>query len=763
MKLSSSRLCQPARVSARPPFNATVVAYNLIFLATLVLVAALPSSAAEVDGATSSSGPELDEIVVTAEKRTENIQNVPIPVSVVDGQSLSDSNELRLQDYFTEVPGLTVFSGTGAENLIIRGVSTGLGNPTVAVTIDDVSYGSSTAYGGNYVPDIDPSEIQRVEVLRGPQGTLYGASSLGGLVKYVTVDPSTDGVSGHLEAGTSTVYNGAELGYNFRGAVNLPLSDTVAIRLSAFTRLDPGYVDNPVSRIDGVNESYTSGGHVAALWQPSNALSLKLSALVQYLHSDGLSDVDLPIDGYAGPPLTGLQQDYVRGAGAFFQKLQAYSATTKLKLGVAELTSITAFNVSHFLQSVDLTWAYASLTDSFYSVPGTVLYNNTDTQKFTQELRLETPLGEHVDWLLGAFLTHEGSPYIEYQNAVNGHTGAFVAQEIAFTEPQTYAEYSGFTDFTVHISDQWDLQLGGRETHIDQSMKEVDSGNLVPIFESPFTSPVLYPKVTREDQAFTYLVTPEFKLSKDLMIYARLASGYRPGGINETAAPYGLPLTFGPDKTQNWEVGIKGNTPNHIVTFDASIYYISWKDIQLYFLNAQGFTYFANGGRAKSEGIELSGQARPATGFTISGSVTYDDAELAQDLPSQATLYGVTGDRLPYSPRISANLSVRQEFPLTRTVSGFVGSNLSYVGDRFGNFENRVMSGAQTMRILYGPYAKLNLLAGANYEKWAIKLSATNVTDRRGVINGGEGNLLPPYAYIYIQPRTLYLSVSRQF
>jgi iron complex outermembrane receptor protein len=260
------------------------------------------------------AGTRIEEIIVTAQKRSERLQDVPVPVTAINADSLVNNSQLRLQDYYTSIPGLTVTpSVPAAQVLSIRGITTGPGNPTVGITVDDVPYGASTELGGGIiVPDIDPGDLDRVEVLRGPQGTLYGASSMGGLVKLVTVDPSTDGVSGRVQAGTSSVYNGAQLGYNMRGSVNVPLSDSLAVRASAFTRLDPGYIDNPVRGIDGVNEARASGGRLAALWRPSEVFSLKLSALYQQIKGDGSSDVDLQ------PGLGDLQQNYLRGIGEYW-------------------------------------------------------------------------------------------------------------------------------------------------------------------------------------------------------------------------------------------------------------------------------------------------------------------------------------------------------------------------------------------------------------------------------------------------------------
>ena len=212
-------------------------------IATIVLsVPVVAQQAQSTDQTLGAKGPQLEEVIVTAQKKTENLLDVPVPVTAISAQSLIDTNQLRLEDYFTQVPGLTVTpSGYGVPQLAIRGITTGgFTNPSVGITVDDVPYGSSSGIAsGQEVTNFDPNDLQRVEVLRGPQGTLYGASALGGLLKYVTVDPSPAALSGQVQAGTTDVYNGGSLGDNFRGAINVPLDDTLAVRASAFYRTDP--------------------------------------------------------------------------------------------------------------------------------------------------------------------------------------------------------------------------------------------------------------------------------------------------------------------------------------------------------------------------------------------------------------------------------------------------------------------------------------------------------------------------------------------
>src|SRR6185437_3304634 len=180
----------------------------------------------------------------------------------------------------------------GVPQLAIRGITTGgFTTPTVGVVVDDVPFGGAGINYGFEAPDLDPSDIARVEVLRGPQGTLYGDSSMGGLIKYVTVAPSTERLSGQMQAGLEGVRNGDQVSYNVRGSINLPLSDTAALRASGFERVDPGYIDNIVSDQRGVNRGTAYGGRVSLLWEPSADLSLRLNSLYQRARVDGSPDI----------------------------------------------------------------------------------------------------------------------------------------------------------------------------------------------------------------------------------------------------------------------------------------------------------------------------------------------------------------------------------------------------------------------------------------------------------------------------------------
>jgi iron complex outermembrane recepter protein len=711
-----------------------------------------PGSTSLDNQASSSSQGEvkdtIEEIIVTAQKRNERLQDVPVPVTALNASTLVDQNQVRLQDYYATVPGLNFTVGNrGEPSLSIRGISTGLyNNPTVGVTIDDVQYGSSTALGGGYaVPDVDPNDLARVEVLRGPQGTLYGASSIGGLVKYVTIAPSLTGWAGHIQAGLNKVQSGSDPGYNVSAAVNTPLADTVAVRASSFVRRDPGYIDNIQDGQADVNTAQVYGGRVAALWNPSQDWMLKLSALYQKNNRDGSPDV------FIQPGLGDLQQDTLRNTGRYDKEIQAYSANLTGKVAGIDITSLTGYSRNKGFASVDYTSAYSSLSEGFYQVAGTPIEETVRTSKFSEEVRLSSVIAERFDWLLGGFYTRERSSVNSVLASVDPATGIQAGTLFTNSYPTAFNEYAIFTDLTVHFTERFNIQLGGRESWNDQTYSQDIYG---PLFGN---TSIIAPELQTKENSFTYLVTPQYKISPEMMAYARFASGYRPGGPNGSCVAFNFPCHFAPDKTNNYEVGIKADVLDHMLSFDASLYYIDWKNIQITVTQqSSGETYSANGSRAKSQGLELSTHAKPLTGLSLTAWVAWDDAVLQEPFPSTSTVNGATGDRLPYSSRFSGDFAVEQSFPVMNGVTGFVAGEARYAGDRQGVFM------ATSARQDLPGYAQFDLRGGLRLDTWTVNVFVNNVADRRGVLDGGLGTF-PVYAFTYIQPRTMGVTAGKVF
>jgi len=700
----------------------------------------------------------LQEVVVTAQKREERLQDVPVPVSVINARSLVENNQVLLQDYASSVPGLDLSpTFLGQTQLSLRGVATSNGTPTVGIVVDDLPYGgSSTWTAGDWIPDIDPGDLARIEVLRGPQGTLYGANTMGGLIKYVTIDPSVSGYSARVESGLSDVHNGAQPGFNVRGSANIPLGETLALRVSGYDRQDPGYIDNPKYDLSGVNEVENYGARLSALWQITDTVSLKLSAITQHTKAYGVNDVDVPTAGFPDTVgLKGLQQNYVAGLGGPERKVQVYSAVLKAQFAGLDFISITGYSVNNTLGKLDFSYLFAPLLSSFPSLAGadaTPYFSNENVSRVTQEVRLSGTAGSNIEWLVGGFYSHERDSAHSYVQAENTNTGQFVGTFYDNTIVPVFQEYAGFGALTYHFTDRFDIQLGGRESHEQLNLGEnVQSGPLAG------TSPVIAPPLQSNSNTFTYLATPRLKLSADTMVYARFASGYRPGGPNPPSA--GSPSAYAPDKTKTYEVGVKGDFLDRKLSVDASLYYIDWRNIQLGLVNPNThFNYVGNGARAKSDGVELSLQSHPVSGLTLAAWLAYDDAALTQSFPpggpGQAS--GVSGDRLPFTSRWSGNVSLNQDFPLSAQTTGYLGGAISYVGDRQGIFV------ADPPRQSYPAYTKTDLHAGVKYEDWTFNLYANNVTDRRGVLGGGIGND-PPYAFVYITPRTIGLNISKSW
>lgn len=690
---------------------------------------------------------DVEEIVVTAQKREERLKDVPVPVTVVKAEVLADYNQVRLRDYFVDVPGFHVTPNyVATQNLIIRGITTGSGSsPTVGVVIDDVPFGVSFGPHGNHLPDVDPGELTRIEVLRGPQGTLYGADAMGGLVKFVTTDPSTAGLSGRMEMGTSGVTNGAEPGYDLRGSVNLPIDDTLAIRASAFTEQLPGYIDDPVLRTKGVNETKIYGGRISALWRPSDNISLKLSGLYQDDKAKGLDEVDVL------PGLGSLQQISVPGVGSQTTNNQAYSAILKGQIGNFDLTSLTGYNIVHGQDSLDYSFVFGPRVAKIFSVSGAPYLERNKVTQVSEEIRAATTLWQILDLQVGGFYTHEtdqGTFNIYAENPITGQNVGLYWYHQAL--PGKYDEYAVFADLTYHVTDQLDVQIGGRQSEISEAIGKV-------IATGPFVGPTpqITPQAGSNAEPFTYLVTPQFKMLPDFMVYARFASGFRPGTPNLYSP--GVPRTSNPDMTHNYEIGLKGDFFNEKLSLDASLYYIDWKNIQIQLTHPiSRVVYSTNGSGAKSEGVEMSATARPLPGLSIEAWGAYDNAVLTQAFPTNSPVYGVPGDRLPYAARYSGSLSLNQDFPVLESLAGFVGGQVSYVGDSVGVFV------ASPHRQNFPAYTRVDLHAGMKFESWTANLYVNNVTDERALVNGGIGYFYPA-ARIYITPRTVGLNIVKTF
>lgn len=727
----------------------------------------------------------LEEVVVTAQKRTELLQEVPQSISVLNNELLQRQQATDFASYAKLIPGLSLTgSNRGETRVTLRGTNTGGVASTVAVYVDDIPFGSSSglANGSILSGDFDTFDIDRIEVLRGPQGTLYGASSLGGVLKFVTAEPKLDKFDARGEVGVETVKGGDE-GYTGKAMVNVPLSDRVALRATGFYRSEDGYVDsignNPIPSLldptvnirDGsnvksnINSFKTYGGRAALLAELNDAVSIKLSAVAQNLRSDAGDEFE--IDPLTLKPLYG---GHVRSQYApEFTNIdyRIYSGTVNWDFGGATLTSATAY--SKFLDDFqrDYTNYFGPVVTFIYGDAatrplGTVLNQNTSTKKFSQEIRLASADNDTFEWLVGAYFTHEKSG-INPQNfyateAATGEIATDLPTLIEIFLDSDYKEYAGFANATWHLTPRFDITFGARESHNKQSALElIDQTNVGGAREE-------FPAARSSEDVFTYSVAPRFELSDQVSVYARVSTGYRPGGPNAlpATAPPGTPNTYDSDSLTSYEVGLKSDLRESGLSFDLAAFYLDWKDVQLLaVINTFGVN--ANGGTAVSKGFEFTVGYRPVSRLSLALNGSYTDAYLTED--TDPVVGGLNGDPLPFVPKWSTSLSADYEWPVADKATAYVGSTLSYVDNRVPDLGTRNASG--DLYVLPS-YKTLDIRAGVDLGRWNVEAYAHNLNDSHGESFLGNFNLGPFYpnnaaAMSIIRPRTVGLKVGVHF
>lgn len=704
---------------------------------------------------------QLGTVIVTANKRDERLQDVPMAVSVLDETQLDRQSANSFADYATQVPGLnTISSGQGWTQLVLRGITSGSHQPnaTVGTYIDDTPYGSSTIYaaGSMLTPDIDPNDIQRIEVLRGPQGTLYGSNTLGGLVKFVTTPPDTSQASGRIGVDANSVDSGGN-GFGAHAMANIPLiQDTLGLRVNAYGRTDPGYIDNVNTGKTEVNEAKVRGGRAQLLWTPSEKVSVRFSALAQNLSSDGLANGGIDLDPNTMQPVYGWdKQNRAANTGMFKVKYRLYDLSISDDMGWATLYSTTSYGTLRLNQSQDLTALFGPLLNSIFGVPngGYAEVQPISLNKVTQELRLQSPADQMWEWRTGLFFTREHTVDGQEITSFDYTTGAPIALPtlgIVSVGPAIFKEWAGYGDLTWHASDRLSILVGARYSSDQTTYTQTNTGILTG--DSSFTT-------RGSDHPVTYLFNPSYKFSEDIMGYVRIASGFRPGGANVGVPPgLGAPLTFDPDRLTNYEVGLKALMLDRSMSVELNAFYIDWSKVQLT-STAGGFSFLGNGGKATSEGFEANWRYNPARGLTLWANATYTDAKLAEDNPP-GSVYGLKGDPLPYVPKWNANLGVDYNFPMG-TWSGFVGGNFSFVGRRAAEFNTQ-----PAPRYFLPSYNNIDIYAGTNVGNWTFKVYAKNLANKHGITSvwpETQSSIASPFNATVQTPRMIGVSATVDF
>jgi len=761
---------------------------------TVCHFAAAPALAQDAAGAqTSGSG---EEIIVTAQRREQTLAEVPQSLSVIGGPVLERQQATSFLDFASMVPGLTVTqTNPGESRLILRGVNTGSVGSTVAVYVDDVPFGSSGSFsnGGVLAGDFDTFDVARIEVLRGPQGTLYGSNALGGVLKYVTALPNLETFEAKAQAGLEDT-KGGDLGYFGSAMVNAPLGDKVAFRVSGYYRSNPGYVDVIGRNEEGADDNASYGGRASLLFQPTETLTIRLAAQLQNIRVDSPSSFTVnpltlkPVNPITGGPTGGDRLRYERTPENNDIDYRLYSGTVDWDIGFATLTSVTSYAEQDVRQITDITTnAARGLANLIYAptAPGTVglrFRNDIRLEKFTQELRLSSPDSETFEWQVGGYYTDETStldqefqPFSLVSGALIPPAGSFgpftFDRFVTANISAKYEEYAFFGSGTLYLGDRFGITVGGRYSHNSQSSDQevVQLGNGAP--QSGSSS----------EGVFTWSVAPRFELSDRTSIYARVAKGYRPGGPNflPPGAPADFPTEFAADTIISYEVGFRTETPNRTFSLDASAFYLDWDDILILSTvqtPAGPVGVNSNGQRAKSQGFEATATMRPIDGLSVMVNAAYTDAKLVDDtVPSSggANLTGgLAGDQLPYSPKWQTSISADYDWQLSSGTTAYVGTSLRMLGDQVAGF-NAAYRTAFNRRVEIDGYAVLDARAGIDFGQFSVSVYARNLTNSYGVVSaegypfavpaeiGGQGVTL--LNATTIRPRTLGATLGVRF
>lgn len=716
-----------------------------------------------------------EDIVVTAQKREQTLVDVPQSVSVVSGETLERQQANDFSDYLKNVPNLQLVQGTpGQGRLVLRGVNTGGVASTVAVYLDETPFGSSSglANGAELAGDFDTFDVARIEVLRGPQGTLYGASSLGGLLKFVTNAPDTGRLEARARASVEDTRGGA-ISYKGSAMINVPLGETLAFRASGSYRKQGGFIDSvgtAGSDLDrDINDLQSYGGRASLLWTPTSALSVRLNALLQDLKVDGSSVVE--VDPMTLKPLYGglTRSQYVPSFSDV--RYRVYNALIDYDFGFATLTSSTSYSTQRQSRRDDQTPFLTTLVPLLVPALGlpvlpaadAYLSQRTNNRKWTQEVRLSSGPSGSLEWLVGGYYTNERAEIIQRYEVVSPGTLTPLAYPLLadVASPSRYEEVAGFGNATLHFGEHFDLDLGGRYSHNSQRARQVGVG--------PLAGPALVISPRSSDDVFTYSVAPKVKFGKHASLYARIAKGYRPGGPNivPPGAPDTVPTTFAPDTVTSYEVGFKGETADRTAGIEAAIYHIDWSDIQLLAV-VNNFGVNVNGTSADVDGAEVTATLRPAAGFVTSINAAYTDARLAGDTDAQ-TLGALKGDRLPFSPKYSVSVNADYAWSLGGDLEASIGGSIRSLSRQSGAYD-------PVYRARYGGFARIpayevvDLRAGIDFGRFGIEVYAKNVFDAVGLTstpsltsNGIPLNANGALATGVIRPRTIGVSLNAGF
>jgi iron complex outermembrane receptor protein len=733
---------------------------------------------------TSQAAQGLEEIVVTAERREEGIQQTPVSVTAITGETLQNFGMKDFADYARSVPDLSFglggspYGGSGygfssTREIIIRGVS---GGNTTSLYIDDTPIPSV----------IDPRvlDVDRIEVLRGPQGTLFGASSMGGTVRFITRSPDLKEAGGRIDAQTYDI-NAGGAGYDVSGTANLPiLPDTGALRVSGFYRYDPSYFNRiygvPVipgvafqpgqqvvgSTKFGATKEY--GASASMLFSPEaiSGLTITPIAILQHQSTDGY-----PLAENNPGNFTLLRPlNIPEGTG---DEWQFYALAVKYAASFGDIISSTSFLHRYATDIEDGTLVLAAFQQFIYSplpyVPSPA-WQTYDTKETTQELRFQPHVGEHFDVMTGLFYQRSNLIY-NYANptpGANALSGGYLGSDLQERDwGWSKAEQSAaFADVTYRPTTALELSAGVRKARLTTG--SIHETVLYPALHGDATF-----AFTSRDTPLTPRYVAKYSFDADNVLYASASKGFRTGGShqpeigNACAAdtlalgfPPGAPIDFHSDSLWSYELGSKSMWDARRVSLRVAAYRIDWQNIQQTLQLPCGTGVLTNAGAARINGGEAELSARVTGALQLSAGAGYEYARIteAKSLVAGGTVVGFpVGSPLSNVPKWTGSARAEYVVP-TRIGESFIRGEYSFVG--------RSLSLANGGTGLFrDEYSLVDLRSGLRTDAWTFTLFAKNLLNKAA--NYGDVvttvGLYPGQSRLLIaQPRTIGLEIERR-
>lgn len=725
----------------------------------LVSVAPARAQQVSVQQNTQSSPDILTEIVVTAEKRESTVQKTPISMTAISEEDLQARGLTSAQDLVQAVPGIAVASaGPGQAQYEIRGLSADGGeSPTIGFYLNETPITPpATATTGKSEIDPDLYDLARVEVLRGPQGTLYGAGSLGGTVKLVTNPPDPNGFYGSAQT-TISGTDGGGLNYGEKAMVNLPLiSDSVALRIVGTYGYTSGWIDrivvpnfpletnggltrgdvlaSPASVVHhGVNDERLTSGRVALLIKPIEALTITPSVFYQNIDQGGMNAFD-------SDPGTFAHYEPFDVAEPYSDRFAVYSLPVSYGFPMFTITSASSYWTRTSIQTQDASEAIQDTLglpayDTASGGVGPAQGHEVDTtNEFSQELRFASTGEGRFQWLVGGFYSNffdnidTGAPYIPGLATAAG--GTFGTTNLGHViSPLRIKEEAGFTHLTYDLTSSLKLEAGARYYAYQSTVSSIATG-----FFYGGGAPVLN-AAAASAHGTNPMVNLSWSPGADQMFYATAAKGFREGAGNFPIPTTGAegsvclanlqaigrnsaPSLFEPDTVWSYELGEKGRFFDGRVTFNSDAFYIVWSKVQQLVALGCGLSFTANGPNAVVKGGEAELQAILTRGLTLSQSVGYADAAFSEAYPAAAI---VAGQPLLDAPRWTMSTSLRFERPL---------GTLTLVAQAQNSYQSTSYDLSYQLNRLPGRDLT-NLRIGLETKKWSTYAFANNVLNRQ--------------------------------